>query len=450
MHRTAEPFAVGHDQSVNTGTWRASAFATKERRRRRDEEGAMSLTYAYTRLSPLPAGFAGGRDLAPPLTAGARPRLNSIDLLRGLVLIVMALDHTRDFFGASALNPRDVAEPALFMTRWITHFCAPIFVFLAGMSAYLYGARGRTTGELSRFLITRGFWLILIEFTVVRFGWMFSFSLDFFITQVIFAIGASMVALAALVRLPRWAIAAIGVGMIAGHNLLDGIRAEQFGAYGWMWNFLHELGMLQFGAVRVFAVYPLVPWIGVMAAGYALGPLFRQDSGTRVRSLALLGFAISAGFVLLRLTNLYGDPQPWVLHDGLLPTLLSFINVEKYPPSLLYLMMTLGPGLLLLAAFERAQGRVTDTIVTYGRVPFAYYIAHLYLIHALAVVYAWAAIGDASWLFGEFPPVKPEGFGLDLPGIYLVWLVVLVALYPLCRWFSALKQRRNDWWLSYL
>ena len=409
----------------------------------------MSLTYAFTRSSPLPAGFAGAADAVAAAT-GARPRLNSIDLLRGLVLMVMALDHTRDFFGASALNPRDVAEPALFMTRWITHFCAPIFVFLAGMSAYLYGARGRSKGELSRFLLTRGVWLILIEFTVVRLGWMFSFSLDFFITQVIFAIGASMVALAALIHLPRWAIAAIGVGMIAGHNLLDGIRAEQFGAYGWVWNFAHELGMLHFGDVRVFAVYPLIPWIGVMAAGYALGPLFKADSATRVRSLAVLGFAVTAGFVVLRLTNLYGDPQPWALHDGVLPTLLSFGNVEKYPPSLLYLMMTLGPGLLLLAAFERAQGGVVDTVVTFGRVPFAYYIAHLYLIHALAVVYAWASIGDASFLFGEFPPVKPEGYGLALPGIYVVWLVVLFALYPLCRWFGALKQRRNDWWLSYL
>ncbi len=236
----------------------------------------MSLTYAYARLSPHAAGNAGLID--PAIAGGARPRLDSIDLLRGLVLMVMALDHTRDFFGGSAMNPRDVAEPALFMTRWITHFCAPIFVMLAGISAWLYGARGRTTGELSRFLLTRGLWLVVIEFTVVRLGWMFAFNLDYFIMQVIFAIGASMMVLAALVHLPRWAIATIGIGMIAGHNLLDGIRAEDLGALGWIWNVLHVPALLSAGDVRVFALYPLIPWVGVMAAGYALGPLFKADA----------------------------------------------------------------------------------------------------------------------------------------------------------------------------
>ena len=409
----------------------------------------MSLTYAYARLSPHATGNAGLID--PAIAGGARPRLDSIDLLRGLVLMVMALDHTRDFFGASAMNPRDVAEPALFITRWITHFCAPIFVMLAGISAWLYGARGRTTGELSRFLLSRGLWLVAIEFTVVRLGWMFAFSLDYFIMQVIFAIGASMIVLAALVHLPRWAIATIGIGMIAGHNLLDGIRAEDFGALGWIWNVLHVPALLSAGeGVRVFAVYPLIPWVGVMAAGYALGPLFKAERTARVQWLVLLGFIVTGGFALLRATNLYGDPQPWIAHESALATVLSFINTEKYPPSLLYLMMTLGPGLLLLAAFETARGRIADTVITFGRVPFAYYIAHIYLIHALAIGYVWSIGGDASWLFGEFPPVKPAGYGLGLAGVYAVWLVVLVALYPLCRWFAALKQRRKDWWLSYL
>ena len=409
----------------------------------------MSLTQAYTRLSPLPIGPAWSVDSAT--ASGARPRLNSVDLLRGLVLMVMALDHTRDFFGASGMNPRDVAEPALFMTRWITHFCAPIFVLLAGLSAYLYGARGRTTAELSRFLLTRGLWLILIEFTVVRFGWMFAFNLDYFIMQVIFAIGAAMVVLAALVHLPRWAIAAIGVGLIAGHNLLDGIRAEDFGTLGWIWNILHVPGMLVVGnGTKLFAVYSLLPWIGVMAAGYALGPLFKADRSVRVDWLLILGFVVTVGFALLRATNFYGDPQPWVAHESALATVLSFINCEKYPPSLLYLMMTLGPGLLLLAAFETARGRLADIVVTFGRVPFAYYVVHLYLIHALAAAYVWATGGDASFMFGNFPRGKPPGYGLSLPGLYLVWLMVLVALYPLCRWFAALKQRRHDWWLSYL
>jgi uncharacterized membrane protein len=409
----------------------------------------MSLTYPFVPLSPSASSVAGMTD--SNAATGARPRLDSIDLLRGLILMVMALDHARDFFGASAMNPRDVAEPALFMTRWITHFCAPIFVLLAGISAWMYGARGRTTGELSRFLLTRGFWLIAIEFTVVRLGWMFAFNLDYFIMQVIFAIGVSMVVLAALVHLPRWAIATIGVGMIAGHNLLDGIQAAQFGSLGFVWNILHQPAMLTSNeGTRLFALYPLIPWIGVMAAGYALGPLFKATPAVRVRWLVALGAAITVGFVLLRASNLYGDPQPWMVQQTALATVLSFINTEKYPPSLLYLMMTLGPGLLLLAAFERARGRVVDAVVTFGRVPFAYYIAHIYLIHALAVAYAWSVWGDASWLFGEFPPLKPAGYGLGLAGIYAVWLVVLLALYPLCRWFAALKQRRKDWWLSYL
>jgi uncharacterized membrane protein len=294
-------------------------------------------------------------------------------------------------------------------------------------------------------------WLVAIEFTVVRLGWMFAFTLDYFIMQVIFAIGASMIVLAALVHLPRWAIATIGIGMIAGHNLLDGIRAEDLGTLGWIWNVLHVPALLSAGeGVRVFAVYPLIPWVGVMAAGYALGPLFKAERAARVQWLVLLGFVVTGGFALLRATNLYGDPQPWVAHESALATFLSFINTEKYPPSLLYLMMTLGPGLLLLAAFETARGRIADTVITFGRVPFAYYIAHIYLIHALAIGYIWSMGGDASWLFGEFPPVKPEGYGIGLAGVYAVWLVVLVALYPLCRWFSALKQRRNDWWLSYL
>jgi uncharacterized membrane protein len=194
----------------------------------------------------------------------------------------------------------------------------------------------------------------------------------------------------------------------------------------------------------------MIPWVGVMAAGYALGPLFKTERRVRVQCLAMLGVAMTIGFALIRATNLYGDPQPWVAHESALGTLLSFINTEKYPPSLRYLMMTLGPGLLLLAAFESARGRVADTIITFGRVPFAYYIAHIYLIHALAVAYAWSTGGDASWLFGVFPPEKPSDFGLGLAGVYVVWLAVLLALYPLCRWFAALKQRRNDWWLSYL
>ena len=398
------------------------------------------------------AGFAAAAPHTPvPAQAVARrARLASIDLLRGLVMILMALDHTRDFFGASGFNPRDVAEPALFLTRWITHFCAPVFIFLAGVSAYIYGVRERDVGAVSRFLLTRGLWLMLIEFTIVRMGWTFSLDLNHFTTQVIWVIGASMVVLAGPVYLPRWAIAAVALAMIAGHNLLDGVRAEHFGQAGFVWNLLHQPAVLRFGIeTRLLALYPLVPWAGVMAAGYALGPVLQRDEASRRRWLTGLGLAVTAGFILLRATNLYGDPAEWAGQSGWLATALSFVNCEKYPPSLLYLMMTLGPALLLLAAFENAHGRVARWIVTFGRVPFFYYVVHIFLIHALAVAYAAAVLGDASWLFGSFSG-RPADYGLGLPGVYAVWPFVVLTLYPLCRWFAVLKQRRREWWWSYL
>ena len=408
--------------------------------------------------------MSSGRTLAAPepieipdkAAAGAlplaRPRMDAVDLLRGLVMVVMALDHTRDFFGASVMNPRDVAEPALFLTRWITHFCAPVFIFLAGLSAYLYGARGRTTGELSRFLLTRGFWLIMIEFTLVRFGWTFGLDLGVFVMQVIWAIGASMVVLAVLVHLPRWAVLTVGLGMIAGHNLLDSVRAEDLGAIGPLWTVVHQPGLLPLTATtHLFVLYPLIPWVGVMATGYALGPVFALKRHVRVGLLAGLSAAVTAGFVLIRAANFYGDPSPLSVQPTVLATVLSFLNCEKYPPSLLYLMMTLGPGLVLLAAFEGVRGRLADIVITFGRVPLFYYVAHLYLIHLLAIPFALATLGDAAWLLGDGPlRHKPYGYGLDLAGIYAVWLFVVAVLYWPCRWFAALKQRRTEWWLSYL
>jgi uncharacterized membrane protein len=259
-----------------------------------------------------------------------------------------------------------------------------------------------------------------------------------------------MVVLAGLVHLPRWAIAAFGLGMIAGHNLLDGIRAEDFGSFGWAWNFLHQPARLRGEHVSVVALYSLIPWAGVMAAGYALGPVLQLDATSRRRLLMRLGVGVSAGFVLLRATNLYGDPAQWAVQSSWWATVLSFINCEKYPPSLLYLMMTLGPALILLSVLEHARGRLADWTTVFGRVPFLYYVAHIYLIHLLAIVFAHWAYGDAAWLVGGLPAQKPAGYGLGLPGLYAVWMLVVVALYPLCRWFAALKQRRREWWLSYL
>ena len=348
------------------------------------------------------------------------------------------------------MNPRDVADPALFLTRWITRFCASVFVFLAGVSAFLHSANGRSLPDLSRFLATRGLWLILIELTVVRLAWTFSLDLSYFFTQVIFAIGGSMIVLSMLIHLPRRMVAAIGLILIAGHNLLDPITAKIFGAAAPVWNVLHEPGMLQFGSVRWLAVYPLIPWIGVMAAGYALGPVFLRDHRTRTRLLVAWGLAVTIGFVVLRATNLYGDPAPWTTQQTLSATILSFINCEKYPPSLLYLMMTLGPALLLLVAFEKARGRIVDAVTVFGRVPFFYYVVHIYFVHALAVLFAAMTGGSIGWMFGPFPPDKPQNYGIGLAGVYVIWLAVIAALYPLCRWFAAVKQRRTDRWLSYL
>ena len=410
----------------------------------------MTLPLQGVREAALPATGATLPASDAIAGAAARSRIDSIDLLRGAVMLLMALDHTRDFLAAGGFNARDVTDPALFMTRWVTHFCAPVFIMLAGISAFLYGAKRRSLSDLSYYLATRGFWLVVMEFTIVRLGWTFDLRFDSFVTQVIFAIGASMLAMAVLVHLPRWAIATVSVVMIAGHNLLDGINASSFGAAAPVWILLHERGVVDFGGLQVYALYPLIPWIGVMAAGYALGPVFQQERAVRVRRLLALGAAITGGFMLLRASNLYGDPAPWTAHDSLVATVLSFINCEKYPPSLLFLAMTLGPGLMLLAAFESARGRVAQWIMTYGRVPFFYYVAHIFLIHALALAYAWTAGFDTAWLLGAFPPNKPAGYGLGLPGVYAVTLIVIVVLYPLCRYFAAIKRRRHEWWLSYL
>jgi uncharacterized membrane protein len=375
------------------------------------------------------------------VAGGGSARIVSVDVLRGLVMALMALDHTRDFFGSGGFNPRDVAEPALFLTRWITHICAPTFIFLAGLSAFLYG-RTRSAGELSRFLITRGIWLILIDFTLIKFGWRFEFDFYRLGAGVIFAIGASMIVLAALVWLPRWVIATVALVMIAGHNLFDGLRAEHFGALSWAWHLLHERGQVPLGErANLYVIYPLIPWAGVMAAGYALGPVMQRAPEARQRLLFMLGAAITLGFVLLRATNLYGDPAPWLPQETWLSTLLSFLNCEKYPPSLLYLMMTLGPALMLLAAFEHARGVFANVLGAFGQVPFFFYVVHIYLIHALAAVTGFAVTGAL---------MSTPKIGLGLPGVYLVWLGVLVLLYPLCRWFAGLKQRRSEWWLSYL
>jgi len=378
------------------------------------------------------------------VAATVRPRIDSLDLLRGGVMVLMALDHVRDYFTSARFDPLDFSQTsvALFLTRWITHFCAPVFVFLAGTSAYRLG-RKVPRAELSRFLWTRGLWLVFLELTVVHFAWTFQppWGGDQFV-QVIWAIGWSMVALAALVWLPTPAVAAFGIAMIAGHNAFDGITPQSLGALGPLWNVLHVQGPTPW----TFVAYPLIPWIGVMAAGYAFGAAYDLEPQRRRRLLLGLGAALIGLFVVLRVPNLYGDLHPWSAQDNAVFTFLAVIKAHKYPPSLAYLLMTLGPALIALALFESTRGRAAGWLVTIGRVPLFFYVLHIVLAHALAQLVAGGMGIDLGQVFSG----QAQGWGFGLPVVYAVWALVVVLLYPGCRWFAALKARRRDWWLSYL
>ena len=388
----------------------------------------------------------------------ATTRLESVDLLRGIVMVVMALDHVRDFFTNVPYDPMNLAKtfPALFFTRWITHFCAPVFVFLAGTGAFLSFERGRTKGELFWFLLSRGLWLALLEITWVKcLGWGFNFDFHSTAAAVLWAIGWSMVVLAGLVCLPTWAVTLFGVVMIATHNAFDSIAPATWGKFGWLWIVLHRGGSFEIAHGWSFiAAYPLIPWIGVMAAGYGFGAIFRQEPAARRRNIFLIGLGLTLAFVILRFANVYGDPRPWTSQSRPLYTFFSFLNCHKYPPSLLYLLMTLGPALMLLAWLERGAAPIFKPFLVFGRVPLFYYLIHLPFIHALAAIVAFIRYGRADWLFsspfdsGQATIPPDNGFGL--PVVYLLWVCVVVALYPACRWFAELKRRNRSAWLSYL
>ncbi len=387
--------------------------------------------------------------------AEAKPvRLNSVDLLRGIAMVVMALDHVRDYFHSARFDPLDLAQttPLLFITRWITHHCAPAFVFLAGTGAFLSLSRGKTIPELSRFLLTRGLWLVFLEFSVVRLAWMFNVDYTFVFVQVIWAIGWSMVALSGLVFLPRRVIAVLAIAMIALHNAFDGVDPSALGSFAWLWQVLHVQSPILYATNHVFFVaYPLVPWIGVMAAGYVFGEILQKEERPRRTALFRLGFSLIGGFVLLRALNVYGDPHPWSVQDSAVKTVLSFIDTHKYPPSLLYLMMTLGPAIAVLPVLERWKGRFAGFLTVFGRVPLFYYVVHLYLIHGLAVLAAWMTVNEISFLFSNVLwDQYPEAYGFNLGVVYLVWVTVILLLYLPCRWFADLKRRRKEPWLSYL
>jgi uncharacterized membrane protein len=382
---------------------------------------------------------------SPKAAPGPPARIDAIDLLRGLVLVLMVLDHARAYLSDPSLDPLDLerASPALFLTRWITHYCAPVFLLLAGASARRLAAR---LGEsaLSRFLLTRGLWLVFLELTVVYVAWTFTLpGTGPSILGVIWAIGWSMVALAGLVRLPLATIGAVGLAMIAGHNLLDSIDPARLGAFAAWWPILHGKGPTPIGKV----VYPLVPWIGVMAVGYVVGGVFDLDPRRRRSLLVGLGFALIALFLLLRLANGYGDPHPWTPQPTATLALLSFLDATKYPPSLAFLLMTLGPALIVLALFERARPPLADRLATFGRVPLFFYVSHLVLARLLAGLIALSLGFDLTLLPKD--PVA-AGWGFGLPVVYGAWIGIVVALYPACRRFAAIKARRRDGWLSYL
>lgn len=394
----------------------------------------------------------------PGLAPGSR-RVASIDVVRGLVMIFMALDHTRDFFSNLSFDLENLTKTgyALFFTRWITHFSAPLFFFLAGTGAFFYGAR-HTPAELRRFLWTRGLWLAILEFTVVGTAWTFVVPWGFF--GVIWSLGLCMIILSLVVRLPLKWIVGLSVAVIALHDLLDPLRPAAFHAWGWLWSILHVKGGVSVFGLKEFVLFPLVPWCAVMALGYAFGALF-QRTHRRVR-MTRIGLAMVAAFVVLRLTNLYGNPPAfpggvtpgdWHIQPTFEKTLILFLDTEKYPPSLQFLLMTLGPALLLLGWLDgRRISRLWEPILTFGRVPMFFYVMHLFLIHALAICvaalfgqpYRWLLHGG-FWFFD-----LPDGYGHNIPFVYLVWAVVIVLLYFPCRWFARLKQRRREWWLSYV
>jgi uncharacterized membrane protein len=388
-------------------------------------------------------------------------RMSSLDILRGLVIVVMALDHVRDFFMTAAVQDPTAdpaASPGLFATRWITHFCAPTFVFLAGTSAGLMASR-RTPAELAKFLLTRGLWLIALEVLIVSPAWSFSPAgvdgMDgriYIALQVIWAIGASMIVLAGAQFLGRRACLGIGAVILLGHNLLDPVWPPASAADGTapLWAVLHSRQLYDVGTFAINFAYPLLPWIGVMFVGFGAASLFELPPRTRDERLLRIGMGLVLAFILIRAVNVYGDPHPWdANHGSVTASVMSFLATTKYPPSLLYLLMTLGPAAIACAHAERLRGPIRDALVTLGRAPLAFYIAHLYLIHALTAVLGTAQ-GFAASQFMTHYRFFPKGFGVGLLGVYLVWIAVVVILYPLCRWVAGVKARRQDWWLSYV
>ena len=392
---------------------------------------------------------------------GRAYRLPSIDMLRGLVIVIMAIDHARDYFNFGG-EADPLANPAigaaLFFTRWITHFCAPVFVFLAGTSAGLMTSR-KTPSALGTFLLTRGLWLILVECVVVANAWSFApWGIEQLggrvgvAMQVIWVIGASMVVLAGAQFLGQRACLVIGASIVLGHNLLDPIWPATNGLFDAahpVWIALHTQMRTDIGPFSFIWIYPLLPWVGVMLLAFGTAPLFQGPARSRDARLLVCGVAATTAFVVLRAAGVYGESNPWQVQGRAIATLIDFLNVTKYPPSLLFMLMTLGPAAIVCASADRVPEAIKQPLIVFGRAPFAFYVAHLYLLHTLAVVFGTMQ-GFAPRAFLTYSFFFPKGYGVGLPAVYGVWLLVVVALYPLCRWAAAAKKRRQDWWLSYL
>lgn len=388
----------------------------------------------------------------------SRKRIASIDMLRGLVIILMALDHVRDYFHADAFlfEPNDLTQTtgAIFFTRFITHYCAPVFVFLAGTSAFFVGQK-KDKHSLAKWLLKRGLWLIIVEFTIIKFAWFFKLDYQFLHFLVIWILGVCMIFLAGFIYLPRKLTLAICLLGILGHNLLDNYSpAGEFASI--FWNFLHQYALLEYQNITYLIIYVMIPWIFVMPLGYYIGELYlpKVEALFRRKKLMQWGIGMVVLFLVLRLLNVYGDPVPWSSQESLSLSIMSFFNVSKYPPSLLYLLITLGPSLIFLSLAEKWKGSFVERMVIVGRVPMFFYIIHLYVIHILALFAAIATGFSASdmvidlWI-NMSPELKGYGFGLGV--VYLIWLAIILGLYPLCSRYNTYKNNNRDkWWLSYL
>lgn len=392
------------------------------------------------------------------MTTQRTERIHAIDWLRGLVMVLMVLDHCRDFFGDIRVNPTDISvtTPALFFTRWITHFCAPVFVFLSGTSAWLYGRKHESTSRLSRFLWTRGLWLVFLEMTVVQFGWTTSFLMPVRFFQVIGAIGVSMVVLSAFVYLPVWLTGLVGALLVLTHNVTDGIAAADM-QYGWIWTLLREGSMYgrlvpQLGGYYYLIIYPILPWLGVMMLGYAFGSLVQWERPRRRKACAIVGCSAIVAFAVLRWFNIYGDPSTFQAQATWPMTVVSFFNCEKYPPSLLFVLMTLGPALLLLAALDGDRPPRGKWLITFGQVPLFFYVVHLIVVSLSSAAFYKIRNGEAYFTLNAVFQGQPfpESYGNPLWAVYLSWFLIVLALYPVCSWYAGVKRRSQSTLLSYL